>query len=144
MARELEPDASKALATARVITAALAMACVLYVLVAQLVLSSQQAPPTVDQPLLVPLLLTMAAMGLLAAPFVRSAMIRRTEARGLTPWFVSVVVGHALREGAAVMGLVLTLMTGRMWPVMACAGVAVGAILLAWPRRDDLEEHLRR
>lgn len=144
MATELDPAAKKALATARILTVALAQACVLYALVAWLMRGQREALPAERQPLLLGLLLTMAAMGLLAAPFVRSAMIRRTEARGLNAWFASVIVAHALREGAAVLGFVLTLLTGKMWPVLACSAVAIAAMLQAWPSRADLEEHLRR
>ena len=140
----MDAEARRALATARVLTAALAMACVLYALVAWAVRGQRPSPPAANQPALVPALLAMAAMGLLVAPFVRSAMIRRTDARSLPAWFVSVIVAQALREGAAVIGLVLSLLTGAMWPVLLCSSVAVAAIAASFPRASDLEDHLAR
>ena len=144
MTVSLDPEARRALATARILTAALALSCVLYALIAWLARGQRQPLPPESRLLFTAVMISMAAMGLLAAPFVRSAMIRRTDARGLPAWFVSVIVAQALREGAAVMGLVLSLLIGALWPVLLCSAVAVAAILQDFPRADDLAAHLRR
>lgn len=140
----LSSDEQRALATARLLTAALAMSCVAYVLIGFLAAGRVEAAPAAGRPLMVVALLMMAAMGVLAAPFVRSAMLRGSGARSLASWFVSVIVSQALREGAAVIGLVLTLLTGQLWPVVTCAAVAIAAILHAFPKEADLGEHLGR
>jgi hypothetical protein len=140
----LDPEARRALATARVLTTALALSCVLYALVAWLVRGQRQPLPPESRLLFTAVMIALAGMGILAAPFVRSAMIRRTDARGLPAWFVSVIVAQALREGAAVIGLVLSLLTGALWPALLCSLVAITAILQDFPRSEDLASHLRR
>lgn len=54
------------------------------------------------------------------------------------------IVGMALREGAGLMGGILAMLSGSLPWLLGLTGVSMLAMILAWPRRDDLEERLRR
>ncbi len=49
------------------------------------------------------------------------------------------IVGFALREGGALIALVGVLLTGEMAGGFTMAGLALVAMVLAWPRADQLE-----
>ena len=138
----LDPTHRRVLNTARIVTLAFCLACVLYALVAALTLG-QRTAVTGSRAVLVPSLLAVAGMGLVAAQLVHQVMLTRGVASGATGWFIATVVGQALREGAALMGLVLTLLTGQLVYVVACSAVAVAVMLAAFPRESALEDHLR-
>ena len=55
----------------------------------------------------------------------------------------SIIIGMALREGAALMAIVGVLLTGEVTPGMTVAGLAVVLILLGWPRKSQLEGRLQ-
>lgn len=54
------------------------------------------------------------------------------------------IVGMAVREGAGLMGGVLALLAGSLPWLVGLTGALVLAMVLAWPKRDELEERLRR
>lgn len=54
------------------------------------------------------------------------------------------IVGMALREGAGLMGGVFALLAGSLPWLVGLTGASVLAMALAWPKRDDLDERLRR
>lgn len=54
------------------------------------------------------------------------------------------IVGMALREGAGLMGGILAMLSGSLPWLLGLTGVSMLAMILAWPRRDDLEERLRQ
>lgn len=49
------------------------------------------------------------------------------------------IVGFALREAAAFIALVGALLTGRLTGAIGVAGLAVFAMVLAWPRASQIE-----
>jgi hypothetical protein len=49
------------------------------------------------------------------------------------------IIGFALREGAAFLALVGVLLTGQQAAGFAVAGLAIVAMVFAWPRADQLE-----
>ena len=53
------------------------------------------------------------------------------------------IIAFALREAAAIMGLVLSLLTGDIRWVAGFAAVAAVAMLMGWPRRPVLEDSPR-
>ncbi len=142
MRRMLEPAHRQMLMTARIITMAFCMACVLYAVVAMFTLG-QREPRAGSSGVLVPALLAVAGMGILAAQAVYPVMVSRGAAAGPSGWFVTMVIAQAVREGAAVIGLVLTVLTGQMAYVIGCGILAIGAMLAAFPRETHLEEHLK-
>lgn len=56
----------------------------------------------------------------------------------------SVVVAAALREVAAVVGLVLTLLTGEIAWVAALSGAALLSMVVHWPRRGAVQDFLEQ
>lgn len=54
------------------------------------------------------------------------------------------IVGMAVREGAGLMGGVLALLAGSLPWLVGLAGASVLSMVLAWPKRDELEERLGR
>ena len=49
------------------------------------------------------------------------------------------MIGFSLREGAALFALVGVLLTGKVLMAMAMVGWAIIAMILAWPRADQLQ-----
>jgi hypothetical protein len=63
-----------------------------------------------------------------------------TPEEALLAWHKrSVIVGFALREAAAFVALVGAMLTGRLPGAIAMVGLAILAMLLAWPRKEQLE-----
>ena len=89
----------------------------------------------------------VVAIGLLlGAPVVQRRLIERSDPPGadgdLTPvlenYRVAVCLAFLLREGAALAGLMVTLLTGNPAWAYLFSAVAVVAMFWGWPRRDDL------
>jgi hypothetical protein len=56
----------------------------------------------------------------------------------------SVIVASALREVAAVVGFVLTLLTGQIVWVALLSGAALISMLVHWPRREAVRDFLQQ
>jgi len=56
----------------------------------------------------------------------------------------SVIVASALREVAAVVGLVLTLLTGELLWVLLLSAAATISMVVHWPRRDAVQDYLEQ
>ena len=96
----------------------------------------------------------LAALGfcaLVAAPVVSSAVFRSGGGGKETPdpeqmlarYQTSVIVGFAVRESAAVFGLVATFLTGDLIWVGVLGLAASLAMIAAWPRREKVQSVLR-
>jgi hypothetical protein len=59
-------------------------------------------------------------------------------------WFTATIVAMALREGAGILGLTLSLLAGSATWAVAFGVASVAAMILSWPRGEDLRERLRR
>lgn len=90
---------------------------------------------------------SLVAIGLLlAAPVVQRRLIERSDPPGpdgeLTPvlenYRMAVCLAFLLREGAALAGLMITLLTGNPVWTYLFAAAAVVAMFWGWPRREDL------
>lgn len=57
---------------------------------------------------------------------------------------MSVIVTFALREGAAFIGMVIGILGGEMELGLGVAALAVLTMAIGWPKRGELEDHLRR
>jgi hypothetical protein len=99
-----------------------------------------------DVPFL-PYILAAAGVGaLVIAPLISAAILRqglshvaRTDpTAALNAVQTSVIVGFAVREAAAVIGLVITLLSGSMTWVVVLGAAAVASMLAAWPRKEKL------
>jgi hypothetical protein len=62
----------------------------------------------------------------------------------LQRYLSSVVVASALREVAAVVGFVLTLLTGNLVWVIGLGAVATISMMVHWPRREAVRDFLQQ
>lgn len=143
-------SAADPLAQAQVLAAALASAVVIYAVVAWVVVEFVGGGALAGGlPAPVPGALVAVAAGvLLAAPVVERRIFAPArsaagEAEGAADpaerYRLAKLVGFALREAAAVIGLVVGLTTGEpRWTWAICAGTLL-LMALAWPRAADLE-----
>lgn len=148
--QEPQRSASDPLAQAQVLAAALAAAVVIYAVVAWLVvdfLGGGALAGGLPAPL-PGVLVAVAAGVLLVAPVVERRIFAPArpgvaEAEGAADpaerYRLAKLVGFALREAAAVIGLVVGLTTGEPRWTWAIAGGTLLLMALAWPRAADLE-----
>lgn len=160
--RPLASDESRvldrALATLQVICGALAGSSAMLGLVGWLVVGPLEvrtpvAPPP-DLPGLPLFLTALAAILLLTASRLRASLLRRVPPRlpgvgddpapVLAAYQRASIVCWALFEGIAVVGLVLSLLTGEVRYAAIFSIAAVLSILVRWPRRSEVERLLRR
>ena len=144
--------AERLLASLRVICGALAASSALMGLVAWLVVGPLgMRQPVPDLPGL-PLSLTAAAtILLLLGSRIRSGLLRRIPSPAVAPdpgpvlaaYQRATLVSCALLEGTAILGLLLSLLTGAVRYGLIFAFAAVVSILIRWPRRSELERLLR-
>jgi hypothetical protein len=69
------------------------------------------------------------------------AVSLRAEERvdtALESYRLATMLAFILREGAAIVGLMLTLLTNQPMWCYVLAALAVVAMIWGWPRRDDL------
>ena len=134
--------------TLLVICGAIVASLAIYTGVAAVVL--QQSGGSLGEESLPPLLpAILASVGvtmLLGAGFVSSLILGparqpgRTVEERLAAYFQSVIVGFAVREGAGVLGLVITLLSGDLKWVLGLSGAAAIAMAVAWPRREKMSD----
>lgn len=90
----------------------------------------------------------VAAILLALAPMVRRRIIDSgavtDRSTTVARWFTATIVSMALREGAGLLGVVLSLLAGSATWAVVFGVASVGAMVLSWPRGNDLRERLRR
>lgn len=94
----------------------------------------------------------VAALLLLVAPVVYRKLLEQAERPSVTGdisaplahYRMAVLLSHVLREGAALIGLMIALLSGETLWCYALCGVTVIAMFAGWPRRRDLEEVVGR
>lgn len=139
-----ETTANARFAVLSLLCTAFLFSLAVYVAVAWFLLRSEQpALPPGSTPPALPWVLTAVAFMLLVAGHVLG---RRSVPSRLSPppdAFVALqqrtIIAFALREAAAIMGLVLSLLTGDIRWVAGFAAAAALAMLMGWPRRSALE-----
>lgn len=95
-----------------------------------------------------PLAFTLITVGfglLIVAPFLGQAVGRRSTGAGGTPanvaaYQTSMIVGHALREAAGLLGVVTALVAGALLGGYVLAAAAVLMMIKGRPRREHLVE----
>jgi hypothetical protein len=119
------------------------------------VLIQQGSIPTTDSaelPEIFPVVLcAIAVLTVMGAQVMAAALLKQNLARAtgedptprLNAFQSAVIIGFAMREAAAVMGLVLTFLTGEILWVVGLSAVAAAAMLLAWPRKQRMLEIAR-
>ena len=69
----------------------------------------------------------------------RAATAKPTAFERITAYRIAAIVSFALRESVAIIGLVITMLTGDVRWCMTLAAAALLAMLLGWPRRADMQ-----
>ena len=90
---------------------------------------------------MVPLIFfTLALLLLVSSPAVKRALLKRSGAEYLDPseragdYMSANIIAFAMREGAGLMGFVLSLLTGNPWWSWGLGGAAAIAMIVDWPR----------
>ncbi len=143
----------------RVIAILLSSGIVVYMFLAWLLLRSIILEPIAALPPAVNLGLGFAGLLVILAGYLLGRRMRdasaspsSTETTGQTDskrldgllqrYTRAFVVTAAAREAAAVIGLVLTLLNGDVRPALLLGGIALGSMLIHWPRRSAVEDWL--
>jgi hypothetical protein len=136
------------------VCAALAGSLVLYAGITWYLLEQVGLQPVWNtMPLLVPGVVGLVALGpLCAAPYVSRLLLAQAPSAASTAdpqaafqvVMRATIVAFAMREAVGVLGFVLALVSGELIWCVALSGVALLAMLLGWPRRDQMEEVFRR
>jgi len=80
----------------------------------------------------------LAAAQAVWAAMKRGAAARPTPAERLASYRTAAIVSFAMRESAAIIGLVISLLTGDLRWCLALSAAAVLAMLLGFPRSADM------
>jgi hypothetical protein len=83
-------------------------------------------------------IILLAAVLLVAAPFVERALLSRGGGGAIQRYRTAKVVSLALRETVGLLGFVVGLLSGSLLWAVALAGASLLAIAIAWPREADL------
>jgi hypothetical protein len=149
----MDPAQTKAFAEGRlrilnVICFALAASVGLYMAIAWLVLEvvGFEAPLASGVGYLPQLLSLLGFLPLILAPLVSGSLLKKISTADQetspeqvgTAFQTATVVGFALRESGAVVGLVLSLLTGQLFWCLALGGASLLAMMMGWPRREHL------
>lgn len=144
------PEIAQALAVLRVVAGALAGSVLVYAGVAWFLTSEAAAVGFEPAGLPDPLPWVLFGLGLallLVAPAVeariRSAGGDQEPRQALATFRTATVAGFALREAAAVFGLVVAITTGEGIWCFALSAAALLAMAQAWPTRFRLEGSMR-
>jgi hypothetical protein len=89
---------------------------------------------------------------LVAAPLIHHRLLQRLEAPRAAGDLTAVIEGHRfatvlsflLREAAAMIGLMVAFISGQSAWAYGLGAAAVVAMFAGWPRREELDELLRR
>jgi hypothetical protein len=143
----MDPETSRLVdARMRLLTllcAALAFSLVVYVVVAVIVVGAAAGPVAEGiPPSTAWILAAVAVASLAAAETVSRAILGRastsatTATARLDAYQQATIVGFAVRESAAVMGLVATFLTGEIAWCLALTAASGLAMAVAWPRHE--------
>jgi hypothetical protein len=115
---------------------ALMASCVLLAGVGYVLSTVLTGPVSVD-PLVTNVLLGLGAAELVGSSLMRSMLLRAASAANpVARWFTANIVAMAMRQGAAVMGLVVTILTHEPVWAAALAGVALMGMATSFPTTE--------
>ena len=118
---------------------ALSVASAFGVLVIMRAMGSPTGDATEQAEPILGILVVVAAVLLVAAPFVeRFLLLRGAAADPLQRYQVAKVVSLALREAVGLLGFLVGLLSGQLLWAAGLGGASLLAIALAWPRVTDL------
>ncbi len=135
-----------------IICAALVGSVFIYAAIAWLLLAQGEIGPADGGSQFPTLSYVLAGLGfcaLVVAPKISSMVLRsdggldENPEQTLQRYQTSVIVGFAVRESAAIFGLVATFLTGNMAWVAGLAMAAALTMIAAWPRKESLLSALK-
>ena len=145
-----DPGLARDAATLPILAGAFAASVVVYPGIAWFLTSEAMDAGFQPPGLPAPLPAVLAGVGvvlLLVAPWIEGRLRAGTAGvggdRAVQAYRTAILVGFALREAAAVLGLVVAVTTGRpLWCYLLSLAALV-AMASAWPSRGRLERHAR-
>ena len=153
--RQIDSLIDERLPTLRIISMAFVGSVLFYVGLCWLLLPTLGPEPIMDLPFPVIAGIAASQLVVILAGYLLSRSIRAGAASVATAaatdpgrrpgiymqrYVQSVVVALAMRELAAVVGLMLSLLTGQIMWVVFLGGASVISMLVHWPRRGAVEE----
>lgn len=150
--RRLTRDLEQRLRPQQVICLGLALSVVLYAAIGVALVATGFVGPILELATEIQALAAGAGivLTLAATPLSRSLLARAEAGRPRDPerlfdaYRRSILMGYALRETGAVVGFLVTLLTGNVLWVLLTSGIALLAMVLAWPRRDAVADWMVR
>jgi hypothetical protein len=125
----------------RIVCGALALSVVLMNVVITFLWLSRSLPPKLLPESEILGMFASALILLVAAPSVKRAILKRTEAefegdrgRWIAAWINATFIAFGLREGAALLGVVLALLNGNPWWSWSTGAAALLAMFVDRPR----------
>jgi hypothetical protein len=125
---------------------AMLMAVVMVNVVLIILLSGGNLNPSPISPNLPIVLFAIGLVLLVSSGAVKRMVYKRADAEGFdgdlgkvfSAYQTATIVGFALREAGALIGFILSLLTGNPWWSWGLGGAAVVAMVFDWPRREQL------
>jgi hypothetical protein len=152
----IDPDGriAKSLRPLRLICGALAAAVGLYAVLSWMLLEGLAYHPQQGVPRSVPIAMTMFAMiMILLSSRLRTNILRKALAGGLTApasldrvleaYRRATLISFAMLEGAAVLGMVVALLSGTVFYGIALGAASLVAMLTRWPQVADVDRIAR-
>lgn len=139
----MEPSPSQApvdFRTLRIICFALLASVVLCNVVLTILYTTGQLPGKEVKKMVPLIFFALALIFLVSAPVVKRALLKRSGAEYLDimeragDYMSANIIAFAMREGAALMGFVLSLLTGNPWWSWGLGGAAVLSMIVDWPK----------
>ena len=135
------PEPSPDLRTLRIICFALLSSVVLVNLVLTFLYATGDLPQGEVKKLVPPIFFTLALILIAASPAVKRALLKRSDSEHVIgaaeragDYMSANIIAFALREGAGLIGFVLSLLTGNPWWSWGLGGAAVLAMIVDWPK----------
>jgi len=142
----LRQEMDRVLRVGRLIVLAMVMGISTFAVVATVL----QAGGAVEGGLVPPGILPLVAGAVLILLFT-APIVRRVVWESAQPpleelpqrWLTALLVASAVREGAGLLGIVLGMLAGSTFWILAMGGAAVASLALTFPRGEELESEIR-
>jgi hypothetical protein len=143
----LRQEMDRVLRVGRLIVLAMVLGISAFAVVATVLQAGGAVEEGLVPPGILPLVAGAVLILLFTAPIVRRAVWESAQpAVEELPqrWLTALIVASAVREGAGLLGIVLGMLAGSSFWIIALGGAAVAAMALTFPRGEELESEIRR
>jgi hypothetical protein len=129
----------------QILCLAILIAVVMVNVVLGVLLASGNLEPKPIPPSLPIVLFAVGLVALVSSGAVKRAVYKRADAEGFdgdpgkvfNAWQTATIIAFALREAGALIGFVLSMLTGNPWWSWGLGGAAAIAMILDWPKREQ-------